>query len=118
MFENEEKNEEIDELVKKEKQGKTWREKMVVQAIICGVLLSTVLGFSVIDTAFTNNVSSWVEENIAFDFLAQEDGVGAWTSRVVEVFRGNDATGIDHAAEVRTPQDSWFDQSILDEMNE
>lgn len=117
MFEEEENIEEIKETTP-QKQKRTWREKMVIQAIICGALLSLVLGFSVIDTAFTNDVSSWVEKNMAFDFLAQEDGVGAWTNRVVEMFRNEDLSEINHANEARTPSDSWIDQSILDEINQ
>jgi len=100
-----------------EKIEKTWRERIVIQAIICGCFLSVLLGFSIIDSAFTNNVTSWVEHNLSFDFLAEEDGVGAWASRVVDIFRPDDAAVINYVEGLQNPGDSWIDPYILDEIN-
>jgi len=112
-----------------DKPTKSWRERVAIQAIICAGFLAVLLAFNIIDTAFTNNVTSWVEQNLAFDFLAGEDGVGAWTSRVVDIFRTEDAPAIDHADDAPhhsplqnipegtlTPEDSWIDPNILDEI--
>ncbi|MDR2167928.1 MAG: hypothetical protein LBE35_08795 [Clostridiales bacterium] len=109
-----------------QKSEKTWRERIVVQAIICGGFLAVLLAFNIVDSAFTNGVTNWVERNLAFDIFADEDGVGSWTDRVLSIFENDDAPTIEHAEghdPMQTipegslaPGDSWIDESILDDL--
>jgi hypothetical protein len=99
---------------------------MVLQAIICGGFLAALLIFSIVDTAFTNGVTSWVERNLSFDFFAYDDGVGSWTDRVLNIFETTETAPIDYAdidnsphsipEGSLTPGDSWIDESILEEI--
>jgi len=95
----------------------TWRERIVIQAIICACLLAVFLGFNVIDAPFTNSVAGWVENNLSFNFLADEDGVGSWANRVVDIFRSSDSPAVNYVESLQSPQDSWIDPYILNEIN-
>jgi len=68
----------------------TFKERLIFQATICGGFLAVLLFFNIIDTDFTNGVTGWIEQNIAFDMLAEDGGVGDWVGSVLGIF-GNDA---------------------------
>lgn len=112
-----------------EPQTKTWRERMLFQAIICGGFLALLLLFNVLDTPLTNNVASWVEENLAYNILHEDGGVGAWADRLLGIF-GSDDTASPNVIETfapitvpvnipaETPHDSWIDENLLRELHE
>jgi len=102
----------------KARKRSTWREKIAIQAIICACLLALFLGFNVINTPFTNNATQWVEDNLSFDFLTDEDGIGSWANRVVNIFRSDETAGTIHVETMQNPSESWIDPYILREINE
>jgi len=108
---------------------KTWRERMAFQAIVCGGFLALLLLFNVLDTPLTNNVTNWVEQNLSYNILHEDGGVGAWADRLLGIF-SNDDTPITVETFVPTtivpvnippadsPDDSWIEQNLLRELNE
>ena len=67
----------------------TFKERIVLQATICGSFLAVLLFFILIDSGFTNGVTDWINRNISYDMLAEEGGVGGWVDSVLGIF-GND----------------------------
>ena len=67
----------------------TFKERIVLQATICGGLLAVLLFINIIDSDFTNSVTGWIDRNISYDMLAEEGGVGGWVDSVLGIF-GND----------------------------
>ena len=65
----------------------TFKERVVLQAIICGSFLAVLLLFNIVDTGFTNSVVDWIDRNIAHNALSDEDGTG-WVESVLQFFRG------------------------------
>jgi len=63
-----------------------FRERLVLQATICGGFLAVLLFFNIIDTNFTNSVMGWMEHNISYDMLAEEGSARGWVNSVVEFF--------------------------------
>jgi len=74
----------------KEKTPRTFKERIVLQATICGGILAILLFFNIIDTGFTNSVTSWIDRNISFNMLAEEGGIGGWMDSVLSIFRDDD----------------------------
>ncbi|MCL2576417.1 MAG: hypothetical protein FWE33_08280 [Defluviitaleaceae bacterium] len=110
-------------------QEKTWRERIVVQAMICGGFLAALLLFSVLDNPVTNNVTDWVERNLSYNILSEEGGVGAWADRLLGIFGDDEVLDvIDVYAPtqftppanlpVSSPDDSWIDPNLLQEISE
>ena len=110
-----------------------FRERFVFQAIICGGFLALLLFFNIIDTNFTNNVTGWIEHNIAFDMLAEDGGIGGWVDNIVGFF-GNEDTqnepgaqydvppqfdiqAVPYAPITNTPSSSHIDENILREID-
>jgi hypothetical protein len=77
----------------RQKHTKSWRERAVLQAIICGGFLAVLLFFNVVDSAFTNGVMGWVDRNLSYSLFTEDDGVGSWALRLVSIFQngGGDA---------------------------
>ena len=111
----------------KQPEIRTWRERAIFQAIICGGFLAVLLVFNVIDSTLTNNVTAWVDRNLSYDIFA-EDGVGGWTDRLLGIFN-NDTPTPDYADIEPFPQapaiptgtsntpDSWIDPGVLEEIH-
>jgi len=114
-----------------ENKVRTWRERMVFQAIICGAFLAALLLFNVLDTPLTNNVSNWVEQNLSYNILHEDGGLAAWADRVLGIF-GNGYDMSEPAVvdtfsptitvplniPAQSPSDSWIDENILRQLNE
>ena len=97
-----------------------FKERFVLQAIICGGFLAVLLFFNVVDTNFTNAVTGWIERNIAFDMLAEDDAPG-WINTIVEVFSGEDNFHFEavpaYHADDSMADDFRIDENILHEIN-
>ena len=68
----------------------TFKERIILQATICGGLLAVLLFFNIVDSGFTNSVTGWIDRNISYDMLAEEGGIGGWVDSVLGIF-GNDS---------------------------
>ena len=112
-----------------------FKERMVFQAIVCGGLLAMVLFFNIIDTAPTNAVADWINTNISYDMLAEEDGAGGWVNSILGIFNNDEAGGAENygqetaaenpaeqaapvvGTETSDPDVSRIDENILREIN-
>ena len=102
-------------------EGKTWRERVVFQAIICGSFLAVMLLFNIVDSDFTNNITGWVNRNITTDIFTEDGGMAVWMENVLGFF--NNAI---ESVEMLVPEnttnpaempDTWVDESILTELD-
>ena len=76
--------------VHEKKPPATFKEKIVFQATICGGFLAVLLFFNIIDSSFTNSVTGWINRNISYNMLSEEDGIGGWVDSVMSIFNNND----------------------------
>ena len=116
---------------------KGYKERIIFQAIICGGFLAVVLFFNIVDSAPTNAVTAWIDRNISYDMLTEEDGIGAWMDSVISFFggeRADEGTGqsvnfIEHQdafspgertipSDAGTTDSSRIDENILREIEE
>jgi len=114
-----------------------YKERIVFQAIICGGFLAVVLFFNIVDSAPTNAVTAWIDRNISYNMLTEEEGIGAWMDSVISFFGGDrayedvrqDINPIEYhdafnPAELSVPADagttdsSRIDENILREIEE
>ena len=113
----------------------SFRQRVILQAIICSGLLAILLFFNIMDTTFTNNVMGWVDRNISYDMLAEEGGIGGWMDSVLGIFNndvveevsgpyhetfynGAEAEPIQITPQANTVDSSRVDENILREINE
>lgn len=47
-----------------------FRERVLVQAMICGGVLAVLLVFNLVNNAFTNTATAWVSRNISHNLIA------------------------------------------------
>jgi len=117
-----------------EKAEKTsFQERFTLQAIICGGFLALLLLFNIVDSSFTNNITGWIEQNLSYDMLAEEDGVGGWVNAISAFFADEghpqepgihyetppqaEATPMPHVDTNSSPDTSRIDENILHEIN-
>ena len=112
------------------KESKTWKERILFQAIICGALLAVLLFFNVVDSAFTNGVTDWVDRNLTQNIFNEDGGFGSWLGNIFgndDAAEYTDVYGPDGnlpqlhqtlplPAEMDLPTDSWIDEAILYEI--
>jgi len=94
-----------------EKTPSTFKERLILQATICGGFLAVLLFFNIIDSGFTNSVTGWIDRNISYDMLAEEGGIGGWVDSVVSLF-GNDAADTVDADDGALPYFEAIHESI------
>lgn len=102
--------------------NRSWRERLIFQATICGGFLAVLLLFNIVDTAFTNQITDWTSRNLSYNILNEEGGVASWMDGVLSIFRNDDGTTYG-ASPIPTSHpgaggldDSWIDEGVLDEI--
>jgi len=98
------------------------KERMVLQACICGGILAILLLFSVVDSEITNTVTNWIGRNISRDMLGElgifgmNDGEDANGEAIERQPMQGFAPNAETLAEPPSPRDSRIDEGILREI--